>query len=378
MIYLDNAATTFPKPRAVVSEVNRCIETYCGNPGRGSHELALASANKIYECRELLSGFIGLDKPENVIFTENTTYALNMLIKGTLGRGDHVIISDMEHNSVWRPVYDLAINHGIRYDIFKTHPADKIIPSIKRLIRPNTKMIVCAHTPNITSAVLPIGEIGELCRRHKIIFAVDGAQSAGHIPLNMKDMNIDALCLPGHKGLYGIQGCGALCLGENALPYPIFEGGNGVNSLDPTMPELPPERYETGTLPTPAIAGLAEGIKAVSELGVNKIREKDISLWHYTCESLLRIGGITVYEPTEAGSVILFNMNGIPSDRLASELGEYGICVRGGYHCAALGHKALETPLGGAVRVSFGTFNEREHIDVLAAAIKQINRSYGI
>ena len=378
MIYLDNAATTFPKPRNVVSEVNRCIETYCGNPGRGSHELALASADKIYECRELLSDLVGLGSPENVIFTMNTTYALNMLIKGVLGRGDHVIISDMEHNSVWRPVYTLATARGVKYDIFKTHPKDKIIQSIKSLIKPKTKMIICTHVPNISSEVLPIGEIGELCRRHKIIFAVDGAQSAGHIPINMKDMNIDALCLPGHKGLYGIQGCGALCLGENTLPSPILEGGNGVNSLESSMPDFPPERYETGTLPTPAIAGLTEGIKYISGLGVDKIREKDVSLWEYAFDALLSIGGITIYEPRAAGSVILFNVNGLPSDRVASELGDYGICVRGGYHCAALGHKALGTPSGGAVRVSFGTFNEREHIDVMATAIKQIKRSYGI
>ena len=378
MIYLDNAATTFPKPKAVISEVNRCIETYCGNAGRGSHELALMSAEKIYECRELLSSFIGLGIPENVTFTMNTTYALNMLIKGVLRRGDHVIISDMEHNSVYRPVYELAQHHGVKYDIFKTHPRDKIIPSIKKLIRSSTRLIICAHSPNISSGILPIGEIGEICRKRKILFAVDAAQSAGHIPINMKDMNIDALCIPGHKGLYGIQGCGAMCLGENVLPAAILEGGNGVNSLEATMPDFSPERYEAGTLPTPSIAGLCEGIKAVNAIGINKIREKDVSLWNYAFEKLLTVGGVSIYEPNDAGSVILFNVNSLQSDRVASELGEYGICVRGGYHCSALGHKTLNTPAGGAVRASFGMFNEKEHIDVLITAIKQIKRSYGL
>ena len=194
----------------------------------------------------------------------------------------------------------------------------------------------------------------------------------------MKDMNIGALCLPGHKGLYGIQGCGALCLGENAYPLPILEGGNGVNSLEAEMPELPPERYETGTLPTPSIAGLCEGIKEINRIGISKIHESDTELWHYAYESLMMLGGVTVYEPQAAGSVLLFNLNGLPSDRVASELGEYGICVRGGYHCSALGHKTLGTPNGGAVRASFGIFSEVEHIDALCDALTQIKRSYGI
>lgn len=263
MIYLDNAATGFPKPESVVSEVNNCIKNYCGNPGRGSHELALASAEKIYECREALSDFFFLGSPERVVFTENATHSINLVIKGLLHRGDHVIISDMEHNSVFRPIYRMAKENGVHFDIFPTHPEERIVDNVKRLIRRNTKLVICTHTPNVSSAILPIAELGELCRNRGVVFALDAAQSAGHLPINMKDMKIDALCLPGHKGLCGIQGCGALCLGEEISLSTLTEGGNGINSLEADMPELSPERYETGTLPTPSIVGLLQGVREV-------------------------------------------------------------------------------------------------------------------
>ncbi len=375
MTYLDNAATTFPKPSRVADETLRCIETYCGNPGRGSHKLALAASQKIYECRELLSDFVGLGAPENVIFTENTTYALNMLIKGVLRRGDHVIISDMEHNSVLRPIVKLSKALGVTYDTFKTHPSSEIIPSILRLIRRNTKMVICTHVPNITSKELPIGEIGELCRRKNILFAVDGAQSAGHVHINMSDMNISALCLPGHKGLYGIQGCGALCFRGDRILDTLTEGGNGVNSLDTEMPDEPPERYESGTLPTPAIAALAEGIKEVKSIGVSNIKRHERELFNYTYDALMRLRGVTVYEPREKGAVLLFNITGVPSDRVASALGDMDICVRGGYHCSALGHRTLGTPPGGAVRASFGIFNTMGDADALVYALKRLLKS---
>jgi cysteine desulfurase family protein len=368
LIYLDNAATTFPKPATVISAVHECIESYCGNPGRGSHPPARLSSQKIFECREALSELIGLDAPENVIFTENTTHALNTVIKGFLKRGDHVLISDMEHNSVLRPVYRLS-REGIAFDIFPTHPLSSVVDSVRRLIRKNTKMLICTHVPNISSAELPITELGELCREKNIFFTVDAAQSAGHLPINISSMNIDALCLPGHKGLYGIQGCGAFCLRNNTLLRTLTEGGNGVSSLEMGMPVDPPERYESGTLPTPSIVGLLEGIKEIRRIGINNIKNHENELWHYAYERLLHLGNITVYEPRHSGSVLLFNVSGFSSDSVASYLGERDICVRGGYHCSALGHRTLGTEKSGAVRLGFGMFNTKDDIDALASSL---------
>ena len=262
MIYLDNAATSFPKPHRVVEEQLRCMQLYGGNPGRGSHALAMAAAEKIYECREELASFFGSPNLENVIFTMNTTMALNTAIKGLLRRGDHVLISDMEHNAVFRPIYKLSRDGVITYDVFQTFPTnatrttDSICASILEKLRPNTRMLICAHASNICSATLPLAEIGALCRKKGILFLVDAAQSAGHLPINMVKMQIDALCAPGHKGLWGPQGCGVLILGEGIVADTLIEGGSGYNSLEGNMPTEVPERYEAGTLPTPAIAGL--------------------------------------------------------------------------------------------------------------------------
>ncbi|MBQ7335146.1 MAG: aminotransferase class V-fold PLP-dependent enzyme, partial [Clostridia bacterium] len=246
MIYLDNAATSFPKPWRVTEEQARCMKFYCGNPGRGSHTLAMRAAEKIYECREEAATLFGSPHPENLIFTMNTTLALNTAIKGLLHDGDHVLISDMEHNAVFRPIYKLARERRITYDIFPTYPtaptrsATQICEGISKRIRPNTRMLICAHASNICSAVLPLEEIGALCRRKKILFVVDAAQSAGHLSIDMERMQIDALCVPGHKGLLGPQGTGILLLGNGIVADTLAEGGSGFNSLDGNMPEEAP------------------------------------------------------------------------------------------------------------------------------------------
>lgn len=379
--YLDNAATTFPKPRCVCDEVSRCIKSYCGNPGRSAHPLAVASANKIYECREHVARFFASESPENVIFTMNTTYALNMAIKGILRRGDHVIISDMEHNSVYRPIERLSHDGIITYSIFKTvkdgSPLsdEQIIKSIKKLIRPyKTKMLICSHVPNLISATRPISEIGKLCRESGIIFVLDAAQSAGHIPINIAEARVDVLCAPAHKGLYGVQGCGFMLLGDGMSVKPMFEGGNGISSLEWEMPDMPPERFESGTLPTPCIAGLSEGISYLSKLSFDEITAHESAMFNRTCDMLLNSPELrsTVYIPEVAGSVLLFNLDGIPPETAGRYLGQRGICVRSGYHCSALGHKALGTEETGAIRVSFGIFNTQYHVELLISALKEL------
>ena len=378
MIYFDNAATSFPKPRRVIEEQMRCMQYYGGNPGRGSHALALAAAEKIYECREEIASFFGSQNSEKVVFTMNTTMALNIAIKGLLRRGDHVLISDMEHNAVFRPIYKLSQNGAITYNVFETFPAnavrttEMICASILEKIRPNTRMLICAHASNICSATLPLAEIGALCHKKGILFVVDVAQSAGHLPIDIVKMQIDALCAPGHKGLLGPQGCGILVLGEGIVADTLLEGGSGYNSLEGNMPEDAPERYEAGTLPTPAIAGLLEGVREVKRLGLSHIHAHECALATRLSDRLHNMSKITLYAPHHSGSVLLFSLQDISADRVGAFLNERGFCVRTGFHCAALAHATLGTPSSGAIRVSPSLFNTTAQIDSLADTLKEL------
>ncbi len=378
MIYLDHAATSFPKPCAVIEETWRCLTRYGGNPGRSGHALSLAASKKIFECRALAAELFGIDDPARVIFTMNTTQGLNTVIKGALREGDHVVISDLEHNAVYRPIVALAEEGKITYDVFPTmvgavhRSASGICAEIARLCRPETRMVVATCASNICSATLPIAEIGAFCRSRGILFVADGAQAAGHVPLAVDALSLDALCVPGHKGLYGPQGCGMVILGKDFLPDPLVEGGNGVDSLSGLMPLESPERFEAGTLPTPAIAGLSEGLKWVMARGVESIHAHEVTLYHRAREALGNMFGVTMYAPMYEGAVLSFNVDGLPSERVAGKLNERGICVRGGYHCSALGHKTLGTPDGGAVRASFGANNTVHDVDALIHAVAKI------
>lgn len=378
MIYFDNAATTFPKPRAVYDEVLRCMTQYGGNPGRGSHALSLAAAEKIYECRALAAEFFGVDDPARVFFTLNTTHGLNTVLKGLLHTGDHVLISDLEHNAVYRPLYKMEQEGKIRVDTFRSMTGDprrnavRICAGIARRMRPETRMVVCTHASNLCSATMPIREIGSFCHRHGLLFVVDAAQSAGHEAIAVDQMEIDALCVPGHKGLYGPQGCGLVILGKGILPDSLTEGGNGVHSLAGEMPDFSPERYEAGTLPTPAIAGLCEGLRSVREVGVETIADHEKALYRRARDFLGNQSGVILYASEYEGSTLLFNLEGVSSERTGALLNEAGICIRSGYHCSALGHQTLATPSGGAVRVSFGMYNHASEVDALALAVRRI------
>ncbi len=378
MIYLDNAATSFPKPPSVIEEQRRCMRQYCGNPARGSHALAMRAAQKIYECRCEAAELFGLSNPEGVVFTMNTTMSINILIKGLLRTGGHVLLSDMEHNSVYRPIYKLAREGRISYDLFPTFPTDptrtpdKICHAIVSLIKPNTRLLIAAHASNICSATLPITEIGRLCAERGIPFVVDAAQSAGHIPIHMKESCISALCVPGHKGLLGPQGCGLMLLSEGLHVDTLIEGGSGFQSLEGGMPDEAPERYEAGTLPTPAIAGLCEGIRFVRQRGVDEIGAHAREMNRYLQERLLQMPRVTVYTPHHVGSVLLFNLDGMSSDAVGDSLNRQGICVRTGFHCSALGHATLGTGAGGAVRVSTGYATTKKQMDALLRAVREL------
>lgn len=374
IIYLDNAATTFPKPISVARSADECIRTYCGNPSRGSNPLAMRSAEKVFECRTLLSDMFSCS-PENVIFTYNTTYALNMAIKGVMKDGGHILISNMEHNATLRPVVRLQRDGLLEYDTFEAYGRSPVemIQDIDRKLRHDTKAICCLHTSNICSYTLPIREIGEYCHDNGLIFICDGAQSGGHLPIDMKKDNIDILCLPAHKGLYGTQGVGIMLLSDNINPDTVIEGGNGVNSLEYFMGDDHPEKYEAGTINTPGVVALCEGIKFINAKGLSEIQHHDEMLFSYAERMLSHIPGIRIYDST-IGSTMLFNIKNIPSDEVGDLLGSKGICVRTGFHCSPLSHKALGTPSHGAVRVSFGVFNSTSDVELLASLAEDISK----
>ncbi len=373
MIYLDNAATTFPKPPCVTEEITKCIKKYCGNPGRSSHVLSIKSAEKIYEARTLLAELFCADA-ENVVFTYNTTYALNIAIKGYIKLSSHILISDIEHNSVLRPINELSRQKLCTYDIFSTSGSDEeILENIRKKIKPETRMLVCTHASNICSRKLPIDKIGLLCKDRNIFFIVDGAQSAGIYDINVKGMNINALCIPAHKSLYGPQGVGAIIFGSDSVGRSVVEGGTGINSLELSMPNILPEAYEAGTLSTPLIAGICGSLKWLKAIEIEKIRNYEEDLYLYLINKLKGNDAFEVYQGSKSpGNTLIFNIKGLSSVYVSSELDKRGICTRSGLHCAPLAHATLKTPVDGAVRVGLSVFNTKNELNILFDALQDI------
>ena len=373
MIYFDNAATTFPKPHTVSDEMTRCIKKYCGNPGRSSHNLSKISAEHIYNTREEIATMFNAEA-ENIIFTYNTTYALNIAIKALSREGSHILISDIEHNSVLRPVFSLCERKKCTYNIFSTSGTDEeIIEDILLKITSNTSLLVSTHVSNVGSRRLPIEKIGALCHSKGIKFIVDGAQSAGVHQIDVQRMNIDALCAPGHKALYGPQGVGIIAFGKEINGETVIEGGTGINSLEPQMPDFLPERYEAGTLSTPAIVGLGEGVKWLKSIGIDRIRAHEEELYDTLKDMLSLNGQIITYNMNDyAGNTLLFNVKGMSSSYVASQLDKRDICVRSGFHCSPLAHRLLNTGENGAVRVSFSVFNTKKEVYTFYDALNDI------
>lgn len=371
MIYFDNAATTFPKPPEVEEAVLRCVRAEGGNAGRGAHRLALAAAERVFAVRESVAAFVNAPDPAHVVFTQNTTLALNMAIEGLLPRGGHVLISELEHNAVRRPVLRAAREGRLTYDIFPVLglSAEALLAGIAARCKPETAAIVCTHGSNVCSVTLPLAAIGAFCRKRGLLFLVDAAQTAGHLPLDLRAMQIDALALPAHKGLYGIQGCGVLALGEGVLPRPFAVGGSGVDSRTAEMPAELPERLEAGTLPTPAVAALGAGLSFVRSHGVAAIHAHEKTLWHAARERLAALPDVVIHDETP-GAVLLFSRRGVPSVEVARTLDRAGVCVRAGLHCAPFAHRALGTPADGAVRIGFGVFNTVPEVDALWRALQ--------
>lgn len=377
MIYLDNAATTFPKPAQVERALMRVPVQLCGNPGRGGHRMAERSAEEVYLARESVSRLFLYDRPDRVVFTLNATHALNTAIKGLSIPGSHILISDMEHNSVRRAVISVC-REGCRASVFRTYPdAGRTLRSVEDNVFPDTKMIVACHRSNICGRELPIYGIAEICRKRGIIFIVDASQSAGSCPVDFKRLGANVLCAPGHKGMFGIMGCGFMLISGDLDPKRIrtlTEGGSGVDSLSDRMPDLLPERLEAGTLPLPAICTLRAGAEFIMKTGAGSIGDREESLADYARERLGNIPGVKLYLPEENHTgIVLFNITGRESEESAEYLDKScGICTRAGFHCSPLAHRAIGTPPHGAVRASFGYFNTEKDADMLIKGVSEL------
>lgn len=375
MIYLDNAATTLHKPQQVIDAVVHAMQSM-GNCARGTHEEALDAARTVYDARVRLASLFGCPRVDHVAFTANSTEALNMAINGLIDPGDHVISTDLEHNSVLRPLYRLEAEHGAELSFV---PADKLgnvdYADFERLMKPNTRAVVCTNASNLTGTVLDIERIAKTAHSHGALVIVDASQTAGCWPIDMKKMGIDVLCFTGHKGLMGPQGTGGICVKEGIEIRPFKVGGSGVQSYSRTHPVEYPTRLEAGTLNGHGIAGLGAAAKFISETGVENIHAKERSLMLRFYEGVKNIEGVTVYGDftKDKTAIVALNIRDYESGEVSYELSQgYGIATRPGAHCAPRMHKALGTAEVGAVRFSFSFYNTEEEIDEAVRAVAEL------
>lgn len=375
MIYLDNAATTLHKPQQVIDAVVHAMQSM-GNCARGTHEEALDAARTVYDARVRLASLFGCPRVDHVAFTANSTEALNIAINGLIDPGDHVISTDLEHNSVLRPLYRLEAEHGAELSFV---PADKLgnvdYADFERLMRPNTRAVVCTNASNLTGTVLDIERIAKTAHSHGALVIVDASQTAGCWPIDMKKMGIDVLCFTGHKGLMGPQGTGGICVKEGIEIRPFKVGGSGVQSYSRTHPAEYPTRLEAGTLNGHGIAGLGAAAKFISETGVENIHAKERSLMLRFYEGVKNIEGVTVYGDftKDKTAIVALNIWDYESGEVSYELSQgYGIATRPGAHCAPRMHKALGTTEVGAVRFSFSFYNTEEEIDEAVRAVAEL------
>lgn len=375
MIYLDNAATTMKKPATVIQAVTDAMNSF-GNSSRGTHEGSLSATFTLYQTRKKLAQLFHCPLTEQVVFTANATESLNIAINGICCLGDHIITTDLEHNSVLRPLYRLVDENQISLDFVKADSLGNICyEDFENLIRPETKAIVCTHSSNVTGNVLDIAKIGVIAQKHGILFVVDASQTAGLLPIDMVAMNIDILCFTGHKGLMGPQGTGGLCVKEGVQLRPFKVGGSGVQSYSRTQPEDFPTCLEAGTLNGHGIAGLSAALDFIFSTGLSNIREREEMLTKRFYNGISQLPGVTIYGDFtgEHSPIVALNVDGYDSGTVADILSqEYDIAVRPGAHCAPRMHYALGTNEIGAVRFSFSYFNTEEEIDTAILAIKNI------
>jgi cysteine desulfurase family protein len=377
MIYLDNAATTWPKPERVYETVLDAMRSKGGNPGRSAHKTSAAAGKVLAQARLSLAKLLGARDPDRIVFTHNATDALNLAIGGALSPGDHALISSMEHNSVTRPLEHLT-RRGVTYTRVPMDPAAGVDPQdVEKALRPDTKLVVLTHASNVTGTVNPLGAVGALCRERGVLFLVDAAQAAGSLPIDVEAMSIDMLAFPGHKGLLGPTGTGGLYLAESAKVEPARYGGTGVFSESPLQPDELPYRYESGTQNFHGLAGLDAGVRFIMDETREAIHAHELHLTDALIGGLSEIPRVTVYGPppgAERASVVSFNIEGVNCAEAAMALdASFDIAVRAGLHCAPDAHRTLGTfEQGGTIRVSPGYFNTEDDIARCVEGVAEI------
>ena len=376
LIYFDNAATTYPKPPSVPAAVNRAILRYGANPGRSGHNMAAETARQVYGCREKAAAFFGC-QPEQVVFTQNCTHAINSVLYGLVRRGDHVLLSDLEHNAVARCVHQLWREGICSYTVVATSEDDEeTVENFRRAIRPDSRLIFCTHGSNVFGNILPIARLAALAHEQGLLFAADCAQSGGVLDIDLGTQGLDFVCLPGHKGLYGPSGTGLLLCNCEENLRPLMQGGTGNNSLELEMPAELPERLESGTVNTAGIIGLSAGLDYVKGHGCEKIYHFEMRLCRRIYEELCDVPWVRFYGPKpQKGrtlpllSLTLGDMDGAESADWLNRKGN--IATRGGFHCAKLAHEKNGTDHRGTCRISPASFNSMRDVERLCGLIKR-------
>ncbi len=378
MIYWDNAATTYPKPPAVQQAVAAALRQYGANPGRGGHAMSLATSEQLYRCREAAAAFFGLSDPTGVIFTPNCTASLNYVIRALLADGGRVVISDLEHNAVWRPVYALSPRFP-RYDVAAWDAdEDALVENFRRAIRRDTRLIVCTHASNVFGVTFPVKRLAELAHAYGLPLCVDAAQSAGVLPLHMEQDGIDYLCVAAHKGLYAPMGTGLLLCRERERVTPLLRGGTGSYSRRPEQPQELPDRLESGTPNTPGLCGLLAGLIFIQNQGRERIYRHELGLLQQMYDRLQGRPGIRLYtprpEPGKSAPVLSLNVEGIPSEQVGERLAAADIAVRAGLHCAPLAHTRFGTLPDGTVRLAPSAFSNAKEVEQICKFFIQITQ----
>lgn len=378
MIYLDNSATSYPKPQCVIDAVKNSFETVIANPGRSSHREAIRTSMALYRARETVAEFVNT-VPENIVFTYNATMALNTAIFGAVKDGDRVVTTLFEHNSVLRPLYRLESENRIKLDFLKADTGDTSVLSddLKERFESEDKpdVVVMTHTSNVTGSKMPVREIGRLCREHGALFILDASQGLGTGKVDMERDGVDILCTSGHKGLFGIMGSGFMAVSKNCTEIltPLMSGGSGIMSFEKTMPDILPERLEAGTVGMPGIESIRAGIEYINSRGSDALADLSHEKRIHLTEGLSVIPHVKVYAPdTDSTSIVLFNIETLTSDKTSQRLDEYDIASRAGFHCAPLIHGLLNT--GGAVRLSVSPFTTFHECDEVLMAVYYLTK----
>ena len=378
MTYLDNAATSWPKPEAVYQAMDNFMRHTGANPGRSAHQLSIEAGRIVYETREALDMLLGIGDPTRIVFTSNATEALNVVIRGLLHPGDHVITSSMEHNSVMRPLRHME-KLGVEVTVVKCSSEGFLNPyDIEQAVGPHTRLVILNHASNVVGTLLPVAEVGQITRRRGVLLMIDAAQTMGCYPVDVEEMHIDLLAFSGHKGLYGPQGTGGLYIrkGIESSIEPLKYGGTGSRSEHEYQPDFLPDKYESGTPNTVGLAGLGAGVRFVLEHGVTEIQKREWALTESLTDGLKNISGVTIYGDSDPGkrvAVVSFNISGLTPSEVAMQLEEdCEIMCRPGLHCAPSTHKTLGTFPQGTVRLSPGYFTSDDDIEGTLKAVRRI------